>query len=193
MRSVDEIIEAVADAKGVTTEELALARDNLAIYSDGECWMLTNGGRVRLRQIRGDRELGGIMEKCTTDATAISGIPPAPTPVTNQVTAPASLDNHLAAIIQTYATCLSAPITDTAIATPVSAKDTQIGGDHYKKLGRYQPWEVLAHWLTPEELRGYAKGTAIAYFAREQDKGGDQDIAKGIHTLQLWQEVRKDK
>ena len=179
MRSVDEIIVALADARGVTRGDLARARDNGAIYSDGECWMLTNAGRVRLRQVRGDRELGGIS--------------PSPTPVTNQVTAPASLDNHLAAVIQTYATCLSAPITDTAIAAPASAKDTQIGGDHYKKLGQYQPWEVLAHWLTPEELRGYAKGTAITYFAREQDKGGDQDIAKGIHTLQLWQEVRKDK
>ena len=74
-----------------------------------------------------------------------------------------------------------------------SAKDTQVGGDHYKKLGHHQPWEVLATWMTPEELRGYMKGTVIAYLAREQDKGGDQDIAKALHTLQLWQDVRKDK
>lgn len=74
-----------------------------------------------------------------------------------------------------------------------SAKDTQIGGDHYKKLGQYQPWEVLSVWLTPEELRGYMKGTVIAYLAREQDKGKDQDVAKALHTMQLWQDVRKDK
>ena len=74
-----------------------------------------------------------------------------------------------------------------------SAKDTQVGGDHYKKLGHHQPWEVLATWMTPEELRGYMKGTVIAYLAREQDKGGDQDIAKALHTMQLWQDVRKDK
>lgn len=74
-----------------------------------------------------------------------------------------------------------------------SAKDVQIGGDHYKKLGRHQPWEVLGTWLTPEELRGYMKGTVIAYLAREQDKGGDLDIEKSAHTMQLWQEVRKDK
>jgi len=62
--------------------------------------------------------------------------------------------------------------------------DTQIGGAHYKELGDYQPWEVLKHWLTPEEFRGYIKGTAIAYLAREAKKGGDQDIAKADHTLQ---------
>jgi hypothetical protein len=66
----------------------------------------------------------------------------------------------------------------------LSALDTQVGGDHYKKLGAYQPWEVLRHWLTPEEFRGYMKGTAIAYLAREQDKGGMLDIRKAGHTLQ---------
>lgn len=66
----------------------------------------------------------------------------------------------------------------------VSAIDVQEGGDHYKKLGAYQPWEVLRRWLTPEEFRGYMKGTAIAYLAREQDKGGMLDIRKAGHTLQ---------
>ena len=74
-----------------------------------------------------------------------------------------------------------------------TAKDTQIGGDHYKKMGDYQPWQVAAEWLTPEELRGYMKGTVIAYLAREQDKGKDLDIEKALHTMQLFQEVRKDK
>jgi hypothetical protein len=67
---------------------------------------------------------------------------------------------------------------------PKPAKDRQVGGDHYKKLGAYQPWEVLEHWLTPEEFRGYMKGTAIAYLAREKDKGGNMDVAKATHTLQ---------
>lgn len=71
----------------------------------------------------------------------------------------------------------------TDIKTP-SASDTQVGGDHYKKLGAYQPWEVLRAWLTPEEFRGFMKGTAIAYLAREQDKGGDEDVRKATHTLQ---------
>ena len=66
----------------------------------------------------------------------------------------------------------------------LSALDVQEGGDHYKKLGAYQPWEVLRRWLTPEEFRGYMKGTAIAYLAREQDKGGMLDIRKAGHTPQ---------
>ena len=66
----------------------------------------------------------------------------------------------------------------------LSVLNIQEGGDHYKKLGDYQPWEVLRRWLTPEEFRGYMKGTAIAYLAREQDKGGMLDIKKATHTLQ---------
>lgn len=71
-----------------------------------------------------------------------------------------------------------------ADAATASALDVQEGGDHYKTMGAYQPWEVLRHWLTPEEFRGYMKGTAIAYLAREQDKGGMLDIKKAGHTLQ---------
>lgn len=64
------------------------------------------------------------------------------------------------------------------------ASDTQVGGDHYKQLGDFQPWDVLSKWLTPEEYRGYQKGVAIAYLARERSKGGDQDIRKAVHHLQ---------
>ena len=72
-----------------------------------------------------------------------------------------------------------------------SSLNTQHGGDHYKKLGDYQPWLVLKNWLTPEEFRGYMKGTAIAYLAREKDKGGNLDIEKAIHTLQALLELEK--
>lgn len=64
------------------------------------------------------------------------------------------------------------------------ASEKQVGGSHYKDLGDFQPWDVLRHWLTPEEYRGYQKGVAIAYLARERAKGGDQDIAKAVHHLQ---------
>ena len=72
---------------------------------------------------------------------------------------------------------------------PANALDSQEGGDHYKKMGEYQPWAVLEKWLTPEELKGYAKGTAIAYLAREADKGGRLDIKKAVHTLELYLEL----
>jgi hypothetical protein len=73
-----------------------------------------------------------------------------------------------------------------------SALSTQEGGDHYKKLGQYQPWEVLSHWLTPEELKGFAKGTVVAYLAREEDKGGRLDIKKAMHTLQIYLELTEE-
>lgn len=80
--------------------------------------------------------------------------------------------------------------TDTKRENPL---DVQVGGEHYKKLGQYQPWQVLAACMTLEELRGYMKGTVIAYLMRERDKGGDTDIRKALHTIQLWEELRKDK
>ena len=72
-----------------------------------------------------------------------------------------------------------------------SALDTQVGGSHYQKMGAFQPWSVLRAWLTPEEFRGYMKGTAIAYLAREKDKGGMVDIEKATHTLQGLVELTK--
>lgn len=70
-----------------------------------------------------------------------------------------------------------------------SALEVQVGGYHYKQLGAYQPWEVLARCMTSDELRGFGKGTAIAYLMRERDKGGVQDITKARHTLQLLEEL----
>lgn len=74
-----------------------------------------------------------------------------------------------------------------------STLDEQVGGDHYRKLGAHQPWEVLRAWLTPEEFRGYMKGQAIAYLARERDKGGDEDIAKAAHYLRGLLELGGDR
>lgn len=73
------------------------------------------------------------------------------------------------------------------------ASDTQVGGTHYKDMGAFQPWDVLRHWLTPEEYRGYQKGVAITYLARERQKGGDTDISKAAHHLQKLVEVLGNK
>ena len=84
------------------------------------------------------------------------------------------------------------PELDDSLWKPVkdaSALDVQVGGDHYKKLGAYQPWEVFARCMTPDELRGFGKGTAMAYLMRERDKGGFADITKARHTLQLLEEL----
>lgn len=70
-----------------------------------------------------------------------------------------------------------------------SALEKQVGGTHYKGLGAYQPWLVLQAWLTAEEFRGYMKGTALVYLAREREKGGDLDIEKAAHTLEAQLEL----
>jgi hypothetical protein len=70
-----------------------------------------------------------------------------------------------------------------------SALDEQEGGDHYKKYGEYQPWAVLHKWLSDDELKGFMKGTVISYLAREQDKGGMDDIKKAKHTIELYLEL----
>ena len=74
-----------------------------------------------------------------------------------------------------------------------SAFETQEGGDHYKKLGLYQPWMVLAKWMTAEELKGAMKKDVIAYLAREADKGGREDIKKALHTIQIYLELTNDQ
>lgn len=86
---------------------------------------------------------------------------------------------------------LVAEVVQEAESAPASALDSQVAGDHYKKLGMYQPWQVLAAWMTPEELKGAAKKDAIGYLAREADKGGREDIEKAVHTLQIYLELTK--
>ena len=96
--------------------------------------------------------------------------------------------------VSELASKVSVALVDTARCSPTvstSVLDVQVGGDHYKELGGYQPWSVMAKWLNAEELKGYMKGTVCAYLCREEDKGGRQDIEKAMHTLQLYLEVSK--
>ena len=75
--------------------------------------------------------------------------------------------------------------TKSPISGPVELKkanELQVGGEHYRSM-KVQPWDALEAWLTPEEFRGYQKGTAIAYLARERSKGGTVDIEKAMHHL----------
>lgn len=65
----------------------------------------------------------------------------------------------------------------------MSANDIQIGGSHYKDMGQFQPWDVLRHWMTEEEYRGWMKGNALVYLARERSKGSNEDLRKALHTL----------
>lgn len=66
----------------------------------------------------------------------------------------------------------------------MTALHSQVGGDHYRKHGPLQPWAILREYVSPEELRGFHKCTALVYLLRERDKNGDEDIRKAAHVLQ---------
>lgn len=79
-----------------------------------------------------------------------------------------------------------------ALSAPLdlrSATDRQVGGAYYKDLGAYQPWLILKASMTPEEFRGYMKGTALVYLLRDGKKGAD-DLEKGLHTLEGFVELK---
>lgn len=63
--------------------------------------------------------------------------------------------------------------------------EIQVGGDHYKKLGQFEPLKVMEAWMSPEEVRGFLKGCAIKYLCREQVKGGIEDLKKARHYIDL--------
>jgi predicted transcriptional regulator len=61
----------------------------------------------------------------------------------------------------------------------MSAKDTQVGGDHYSKMA-IQPFEyVYANGL------GFAEGAVVKYVSRWKAKGGLADLKKARHMLDL--------
>lgn len=70
----------------------------------------------------------------------------------------------------------------------MTANELQVGGDHYKKYGDLQPWDVITAWNL-----GYLDGTALKYIARWRDKGGLDDIRKAIHFLEKFIEVESSK
>lgn len=68
-----------------------------------------------------------------------------------------------------------------------SARNTQVGGDHYKRM-KLQPWDVCEATQTSEQFTGHLLATAQAYIMRFNTvgvpgKGGLQDVKKAHHTL----------
>ena len=62
------------------------------------------------------------------------------------------------------------------------AASRQVGGDHYKNLN-VQPIDFIEG-----NNLGWCEGNAIKYITRHHLKGGEQDIDKAIHYLQLLKE-----
>ncbi len=60
-----------------------------------------------------------------------------------------------------------------------SAKDTQVGGEHYKQVdSNMQPWAIIDAW----ELDFYA-GNVLKYLLRFKSKDGIEDLRKARHYL----------
>lgn len=60
-----------------------------------------------------------------------------------------------------------------------SAKEVQVGGNHYKVAGsNMQPWDIIDAW----ELNYYA-GTVLKYLLRYKHKNGKEDLLKARHFL----------
>lgn len=74
------------------------------------------------------------------------------------------------------------------IGMTTTANEKQEGGNHYKKYGDLQPWDVVIKWNL-----GYLEGTALKYIARWRDKNGIEDIKKAIHFLEKLVEVETQK
>lgn len=62
---------------------------------------------------------------------------------------------------------------------PISANARQVGGEHYRKYGHLQPWDVIAHFKLD-----YFTGNAVKYLLRWRDKGGIEDIRKAMHYIE---------
>jgi hypothetical protein len=60
-----------------------------------------------------------------------------------------------------------------------SARDTQVGGDHYSKLA-IQPFEY-----SHKNGLGPLEHTAIKYLTRWRDKDGIKDLRKAIHAIEF--------
>ena len=61
----------------------------------------------------------------------------------------------------------------------MSARDKQIGGDHYKRMA-IQPSDYIV-----KNKLGWYEGSIVKYITRHSIKGGKQDVEKVIHYAQL--------
>ena len=73
----------------------------------------------------------------------------------------------------------------------MSANDRQVGGNHYQKMG-IQPWDVMEAVLTPEEFRGFLKGSIIKYGMRNGHKDSP-DAGKAHHFCEKLEEQKRKK
>ena len=71
------------------------------------------------------------------------------------------------------------------------ANDTQVAGDHYKKMG-VEPWDVVDTWPLEQRIGAY-RHSALKYLMRMGSKDQNaQEIAKGKHYMEKLLEVLRE-
>ena len=73
----------------------------------------------------------------------------------------------------------SSPYSSVLPLPAMLAKDTQIGGSHYKELA-IQPFDYIQ-----SNGLGYVEGNVVKYVTRWRQKGGVEDLKKARHYLDL--------
>jgi len=63
----------------------------------------------------------------------------------------------------------------------------QEGGNHYKDF-KIQPVEFIE-----ENKIGFCAGNVIKYICRHESKGGEEDLKKAIHYIELLIEINKNE
>jgi hypothetical protein len=69
----------------------------------------------------------------------------------------------------------------------MSANDTQVGGNHYKKQA-IEPWDYIA-----SNGLGFFEGNIVKYVTRWRDKAGLEDLKKAQHYLAKLIEIESTK
>ena len=69
----------------------------------------------------------------------------------------------------------------------MSALQQQVGGDHYRARG-IQPIE----YIHANNL-GFCEGNVVKYVTRWKEKGGEADLRKAIHYLELLIQLEKEQ
>lgn len=69
----------------------------------------------------------------------------------------------------------------------MSEFDTQVGGDHYKKMA-IQPLEFIA-----KNGLDFFQGNVLKYILRYKDKNGAEDLLKARHYIDMMIEMMEDE
>ena len=64
------------------------------------------------------------------------------------------------------------------------ANDKQVAGNHYRKYGKMQHWDVVAHFGLD-----YFQGQITRYLFRWKDKNGLEDLLKAGHYMEKYKEL----